>query len=236
MSRDMLDTAEPLTILIWSAITIALYALSKLLYRRRSYWWLSPLIVAPVGVIILLLGIGVDYREYLQGTRWLFVLLGPTMVAFAIPVFERRHLIRRHWAALGLGVVLGSVTALATAWGLAYMLGLSDMLRTSMLPRSMSMPFAMEVSSDIGGFPELTGIFVVLTGVLGAALGQLMLHWLPLRSALARGALLGIGAHAAGVAKAHEVGSEEGSVAGLVMILVGMINVIGGGVFALGLV
>lgn len=236
MSQGMLDTAEPLTILIWSAITIALYAFSKMLYRRRPYWWLSPLIVAPVGVIVLLLGIGVDYREYLQGTRWLLILLGPTMVAFAIPVFERRYLIRRHWAALGFGVIFGSVTALATAWGLAYVLGLSDLLRTSMLPRSMSMPFAMEVSADIGGFPELTGIFVVITGVLGAALGQLMLHWLPLRSALARGALLGIGAHAAGVAKAHEVGSEEGSVAGLVMILVGMINVIGGGVFALGLV
>ncbi|MFC6214977.1 LrgB family protein, partial [Fodinicurvata halophila] len=55
-------------------------------------------------------------------------------------------------------------------------------------------------------------------------------------SALARGALLGVGAHAAGVAKAHEVGREEGSVAGLVMILVGFVNVLGGGVFALGFV
>ncbi|WP_245602417.1 LrgB family protein [Fodinicurvata fenggangensis] len=235
MSQDMLESDELLTILIWSAITIAFYVFSKVLYRRWSYWWLSPLVVAPVVVIAIILSVGADYREYLQGTRWLLVLLGPTMVAFAVPVFERRELIRRHWAALSLGVALGSVTALATAWGLAVLLGLSDVLRTSMLPRSMSMPFAMEVSSDIGGFPEITAIFVVLTGVLGAALGQIMLHWLPLRSALARGALLGIGAHAAGVVKAHEIGSEEGSVAGLVMILVGMINVIGGGVFALGL-
>lgn len=236
MSEGLPNLDDAMTVLFWSAVTIMLYAASKRLYRRRPYWWLSPLAVAPVVVVAILLSIGVDYREYLQGTRWLLLLLGPTMVAFAVPVFERRHLIRRHWAALTLGVVVGSLTALLTAWGLAFSLGLSDLFRTSMMPRSISMPFALTVSEDIGGFPELTAIFVVLTGVLGAAMGQLMLHWLPLRSALARGALLGVGAHAAGVAKAHEVGREEGSVAGLVMILVGFVNVLGGGVFALDLV
>ncbi|MFC6215925.1 LrgB family protein, partial [Fodinicurvata halophila] len=209
MSEGLPSLDNTMTVLFWSAVTIALYAASKKLYRRWPVWWLSPLAVAPVVVMAILLSVGTDYREYLQGTRWLLLLLGPTMVAFAVPVFERRHLIRRHWAALTLGVVVGSLTALLTAWGLAFTLGLSDLFRTSMLPRSTSMPFALKVSSDIGGFPELTAIFVVLTGVLGAALGQLMLHWLPLRSALARGALLGVGAHAAGVAKAHEVGREE---------------------------
>lgn len=236
MSEGLPSLDDAMTVLFWSAMTIALYAASKRLYRWRPYWWLSPLAVAPVVVVAILLSVGADYREYLQGTRWLLLLLGPTMVAFAVPVFERRHLIRRYWVALTLGVVVGSLTALLTAWGLAFSLGLSDLFRTSMMPRSMSMPFALTVSEDIGGFPELTAIFVVLTGVLGAAMGQLMLHWLPLRSALARGALLGVGAHAAGVAKAHEVGREEGSVAGLVMILVGFVNVLGGGIFALGLV
>lgn len=38
--------------------------------------------------------------------------------------------------------------------------------------------------------------------------------------------LFGIGAHRAGVAKANQIGAEEGSVAGLVMVLVGLINVL----------
>src|SRR5690606_5346239 len=96
----------------------------------------------------------------------------------------------------------------------------------SLLPRSISTPFAMEVSGEIGGIPQLTAIFVVLTGVLGAALGDIVLAWLPLRSALARGALLGVGAHGAGTAKAHMIGREEGSIAGLVMVLVGLMNIL----------
>ncbi|MCE8469247.1 LrgB family protein, partial [Rhodovulum sulfidophilum] len=51
------------------------------------------------------------------------------------------------------------------------------------------------------------------------------LAWLPVRSALARGALLGVAAHGAGTARAHQIGRAEGSVAGLVMVLVGLLNV-----------
>ena len=69
-------------------------------------------------------------------------------------------------------------------------------------------------------------LFVVLTGISGAALGDLVLARLPLRSPLARGALFGAGAHAAGTARAHQIGREEGAVAGLVMVLAGLMNVL----------
>jgi putative effector of murein hydrolase len=52
----------------------------------------------------------------------------------------------------------------------------------------------MAVSDEIGGVPNLTAVFTILTGVCGAAMGEIMLKWLPLRSALARGALFGMGA------------------------------------------
>jgi putative effector of murein hydrolase len=34
-----------------------------------------------------------------------------------------------------------------------------------------------------------------------------------------------MGAHGAGVAKAQQIGQEEGTIAGLVMVLVGLVNV-----------
>ncbi|HCD85108.1 MAG TPA: murein hydrolase effector protein LrgB, partial [Agrobacterium sp.] len=37
---------------------------------------------------------------------------------------------------------------------------------------------------------------------------------------------LGVGAHGAGTAKAHMIGREEGSIAGLVMVLVGLMNIL----------
>ena len=38
--------------------------------------------------------------------------------------------------------------------------------------------------------------------------------------------MFGMGAHSIGVAKANQIGREEGSIAGLVMVLVGLLNVL----------
>jgi predicted murein hydrolase (TIGR00659 family) len=212
--------------LFWSLLTIGLYGLGKALQRHRAHWMSAPLVFTPLLLMLATLALHVSYREYIRGTHWLVVLLGPATVAFAVPIFEQRALIRRHWLLLVMGVLAGSATALASSWELSNLLGLNDSLRSSLLPRSMSTPFAMEVSGDLGGVPALTAVFVVITGVLGAAIGGFLLNHLPLRSALARGALLGMGAHGAGTAKALQVNEEVGAVAGLVMVLVGLVNVL----------
>lgn len=94
----------------------------------------------------------------------------------------------------------------------------------SLVPRSITTPFAMPLAQGLGGVPELTAVFVMITGVFGALAGSLLIRFLPLRSSLARGALFGVGAHGAGVSRAQEVGREEGTVAGLVMVLMGLLN------------
>ncbi|MDU0954534.1 MAG: LrgB family protein, partial [Bradyrhizobium sp.] len=205
--------------------TILLYLLAKRVHRRWPRWWLMPLAVAPALLMIAALALNVSYRDYIRGTHWLVALLGPATVAFAVPIYEQRALIRRRWPLLLAGMVAGSLTAVATSWALAYVLGIDGELRLSLLPRSMSTPFAMEVSGEIGGIPDLTAVFVVLTGIIGAAVGDIVLARLPLRSTLAKGALFGVGAHGAGTARAHQIGREEGAIAGLVMVLVGLMNV-----------
>jgi predicted murein hydrolase (TIGR00659 family) len=210
----------------WSAATIAIYFLCKRLYRRWPSAWTSPLMLTPVLLAAIALTLHTSYSEYIGATRWLMAVLGPVTVAFAIPIYEQRAMILRYWPVLAFGMVVGSGTAIVTAWALASLLSIDGTLRLSLLPRSVSSPFAMAISENIGGVPDLTALFVVVTGVLGAVMGENLLRILPLKSSLARGALFGMGAHGAGVAKANQIGAEEGSVAGLVMVLVGLVNVL----------
>jgi predicted murein hydrolase (TIGR00659 family) len=212
--------------LFWSAATVVCYLLAKRVYRKWPKWWLTPLAAAPAALIVAALVLKEDYRDYFHSAGWLLALLGPATVAFAVPIYEQRALIRRHWPVLLAGMVVGSLVAMATSWGLAAALGLSGALQLSLTPRSMSTPFAMQVSGEIGGIPDLTAIFVVMTGVFGAVIGEFLLARMNLRSALARGALFGVGAHGAGTAKAHQIGQVEGAVSGLVMVLVGLLNVL----------
>ncbi|HTY50622.1 MAG TPA: LrgB family protein [Steroidobacteraceae bacterium] len=213
-------------VLGWSAATIGCYLAASALYRRWPRWWLTPLAVAPTLLLLAATSLHVSYGQYLHGAGWLERLLAPATVAFAVPIYEQRRLIQRHWLALGAAVLAGSAAAMLTSWLLASLLGLTGTLRLSLLPRSMSTPFAMAVSGELGGTPALTAVFVVLTGVLGACLGEVMLARLPLHGALARGAMLGMGAHGVGTARAHRYGREEGAVAGVVLVLVGLANVL----------
>jgi predicted murein hydrolase (TIGR00659 family) len=213
-------------LLIWSGLTVALYWLSQLLHRRGRVWWLAPAITAPLLLVALALAFHVSYHQYIGGAGWLITLFAPATVAFAVPIYEERRLIRRYWPLLVLGAVAGSITAIASSWVLARWLGLDENLRLSLLPRSISTPFALPVSGKIGGTPSLTAVFVLITGIFGAAIGESLLAWLPLRSVVARGALFGMGAHAFGTAKAHQISQEIGAVAGLVMVFVGLLNVL----------
>jgi predicted murein hydrolase (TIGR00659 family) len=217
---------------VWSLLTIGLYLVAKYAYARWRRWWQMPLALAPALLIFLVWLLGEPYSRYHASAGWLLTMLGPVTVAFAVPIYENRHLIRRYWAILGIGMVAGSATAFLTSWVFASILGIDGALRLSLLPRSISTPFAVDVSRDIGGTADLTAVFVIVTGVLGSIVGGFLADRLPLRSALARGAMLGVAAHGAGTAKASELGTEEGAVAGLLMVLVGMLNVLGASIFS----
>lgn len=211
---------------LWILVTVGAYLLAGRLHRRSGAWWSSPLLTAPILLLAAAAALHVRYADYIRGPRLLVALLAPSTVAFAVPIYRRRALILRHWGLLTLGVLAGSLVSLVSSWALASWLGLDPRLRLSLLPRSISTPFAMTVSGTLGGVPALTAIFVLITGVAGAAVGEALLAVLPLRSTLARGALFGMGAHGVGTARALKLDPEMGAVAGLVMVLVGILNVL----------
>lgn len=214
---------EPMS-LFWLALTVGAYLFSRWLYGRTGRYLLSPLVLVPALLLAVAVPLHTAYAEYARNTHWLIGVLGPVTVAFAVPIWQQRAMLARHWPALLLGMLAGSLASISSSWGLAHLLALDESVSLSLVPRSITTPFAMPLAHDLGGVPELTAVFVMFTGVLGAVFGGLLLRVLPLRTSLARGALFGVGAHGAGVSRAHEVGGGEGSVAGLVMVLTGLLN------------
>jgi predicted murein hydrolase (TIGR00659 family) len=220
------DLDAPIAALFWAATTLVAYAASKRVYRRWRNPLLSPMLIVPALLILVATALHATYAEYLSGTRWLMLMLGPATVAFSVPIWRERRLIRRYWKVLAFGIAVGSSVSVTSAWILARSLHFDKDLQQTLMPRSVTTPFAMEISARIGGVPELTAVLVIVTGLIGAAIGEALLIWLPRDSALARGTAYGMAAHGVGVARAYELGAREGAVAGLVMVLAGLLNVL----------
>ncbi len=207
--------------------TLALYFANKKLYRRRRSLLLMPLLLTPLVLVLLLVVTHISYQDYISETHWLLWLLGPATIAFAVPVYENLSIIRRHWLSLTAGVITAvSVAVVSSVW-LAKLLTLSEEVQRSLAVRSITTPFALEAAKQLGGQPDLVALFVVITGVFGMAVGDLLFLRLSVRSGLAKGAGLGASSHGAGTAKAYEIGQQEGVVSSLVMMLAGIITVIG---------
>ncbi len=207
-------------------LTIALYAVGKRLYARFRQPWLTPLVIVPAMLAAVVLSMHIPYSVYFADTRWLMWLLGPATVAFAVPIYEYRDLMRRHWISLASGVTVGIVVAVSGSFAFAKLLHLAPDIARSLITRSVSTPFALAVSDQIHAPKQLTALFVIATGICGMLLGELVLAVLPLRSRLARGAMFGAAAHGVGTAKARELGSEEGVVASLTMMIAGVVMVL----------
>jgi predicted murein hydrolase (TIGR00659 family) len=207
-------------------LTILLYVACKRVYARFRKPWLMPLIVVPALLVALVLIAHIPYTIYFADTRWLMWLLGPATIAFAVPVYEYRELIKRHWLSLAAGVTVGIVVGVGGSFALAKLLHVSPDAARSLLTRSVSTPFALAVSEEIHAPKQLTALFVIATGLVGMFFGEFVLALLPLRSRIARGAPFGAAAHAIGTIKAREIGSEEGVIASLTMMIAGVVMVL----------
>ncbi len=211
---------------LFFVLTVGLYFGNRRLHRAYSRIWFAPAVLTPAVLIGMMLLGGVSYDTYFADTRWLFWMMGPATVAFAVPIYENRDMIVRHWRALACGTLAGCFTAVATSFVFAHLLRQSPEIANSLLTRSISTPFALAVSPTLGGTRELAAIFVVFTGLAGTVLGDIVLTLLPLRSHLAHGALYGASCHAFGAAKANAMGEREGVVASLVMMFSGLLMVL----------
>jgi predicted murein hydrolase (TIGR00659 family) len=200
-------------------LTIGVYLLSKRVYVLSSKIYASPLIITPLLIVTFLLMTGISYDSYNAGGKWLTQLLQPATVAFAIPLHKNFKVLKKHAAEIAAGVLSGSVTAVITSVFMAKWLHLSSDLATSLVPRSVTTPIAMNISQNIGGVPNITAVFVILTGILGAMMGPSVLRLFRIDNEIARGVSLGTAAHGTGTSKAFELSSLTGTISSISMIL-----------------
>jgi predicted murein hydrolase (TIGR00659 family) len=215
-------SASPLS---WLTLTLIAFIVADRISIASGRHPAVNLVALAAGIVILLLKItGVSYETYFAGAQFIHFLLGPATVALAIPLYRNFDRVKAAaWPILG-SLLIGSVTAIASAVLIAKALGGSHELAASLAPKSVTAPIAMGLSEKIGGAPFLTTALVIATGIFGAVSLTPLMRLLRITDPAAVGMAAGLSAHGIGTARAFHIDSTAGAFAGIAMGLNGALT------------
>ncbi len=214
--------AQPL---FWLTLTLLVYVLSNALWRTLNQKpYLHPMLWSTVILSAVVYGFNVPYAHYFFGAQFIHFLLGPATVVLAVPLIRQWENLKRYYWAVLAGLLAGSLTAVFLVLLLCFLFQAQTPIALSLLPKSATTPIAMAISEIIGGIPSLTASVVILTGIVGAALGPFFLHKMGIKNEIAMGVGIGTASHGCGTAQAFAISPSAGAFSGLAMGLNGLLT------------
>ncbi|NLR92308.1 LrgB family protein [Flammeovirga sp. SR4] len=204
------------------AATLGLFILFEAIYQKLKTPLLNPVLLTILCLIVVLKYSDVPYETYQKNTHMIHFMLGPSVVALGVLLYEQLHTIGKNAIAILSATFIGSVMGVVSVIIVAKLFGADYDLIVSMAPKSVTTPIAMGVSLQNGGIPSMTAVFVIIVGILGATVGPIVIEKVGIKKPIAKGLSMGTCAHGIGTAAAIQMGVLEGAISGLSIGLMGI--------------
>jgi putative effector of murein hydrolase len=193
------------------ATTLGSFASLSVLCPWRIQLWIHPFLscTAATHLVCAILGTlsGEGMRPILtayaapQGAGSILLsLMGPTVVSFALQLFQYRARLRERLVQILGTAVLGSFCTMVSTAAAARLCGLPTVLRLALLSRCTISAVAADISRLLGVNPPALGLLgAFISGLLAIALGKPILDKLGVRDPAARGLALAGAGHGGGL-------------------------------------
>ncbi|SPY33441.1 CidB/LrgB family autolysis modulator [Pasteurella canis] len=212
------------SIYLYSVLTLVAFGMAI----KISQYWKSILfnsfVLTMIILIIVLLSLDISYDQYLLGNTPLNNLLGISIVALAVPLYEQLHQISRHWQQILSVTFLASLFSMISGAILAFILGATPDIVATVLPKSVTTPIAMAIAESLDGIPSIAAVGVVLAGLQGSVLGLWTLRTLKIKHSESLGLAIGSISHALGTVTCMESDQKAGSYSSIALVLCGIIT------------
>ena len=207
-------------------LSIFIFLLAIQIKLWLGWDFLNPLLLSTIMIVGILLLSDIPYEEYKQGAGLLNYFLTPATVCLAIPLYKQWNLLKNNFKAVILGILAGTLSSIVSILLLGLAFHLPNEHISTLLPKSITTAIGMGISEEMAGYVTLTVAAIVLTGILGSILSDLVFRIFPIHHPIAKGLALGTSAHAIGTAKALEMGEVEGAMSSLAIVVAGILTVI----------
>jgi predicted murein hydrolase (TIGR00659 family) len=204
--------------LLWLTATLGAFLIADRLSAAAGRApWANPVLGAVILLSAVLTLTGTPYADYFAGAQFVHFMLGPAIVALAVPLWQNGARMRAAVLPVIAGLLAASVTAMVTALAVARALGVPGTVLAALAPKSATAPVAIGIAERLGGAPTLAAVLALMTGMIGAIVATPLLDRIGVRDWRARGLAVGVSAHGIGTARAFQVNETAGAFAGLGM-------------------
>lgn len=214
-------------------ISLVVFGIGSWAFKKsKGFFLFTPLFVAMILGVLILKVTGISYEQYNEGGKFISFFLEPATVAFAIPLYKKRDVLKKYWIEILTALTIGSFGSLIAVVLAGKLIQMNPSIIASILPQAATTAIAVPISESVGGVASITAFTVIFNGVLTYALGRMALKWFRIQHPVAKGLALGAAGHALGVAVGLEMGETEAAMASISVVVVGVITVIVVPVFA----
>ncbi|KRN80945.1 antiholin-like protein LrgB [Ligilactobacillus acidipiscis] len=216
-------------------LSLAVFMIGQWFFKKSNGFFLfQPLFVAMVLGIAILVVLGKSFdvstaqvyaKTYKPGGDIIFWFLTPATIAFAVPLYKRNDVVKKNWGIILSSLVIGTIVSLFAITIVAKSFGLDEIGVASMLSQSATTAIALPLTSAIGGNASVTAMACILNAVIIYALGNKLVKWFKLKEdPVGAGLGLGTAGHTIGSAFALEMGSVEGAMAAVAVVVIGLVD------------
>ncbi|MGY3765451.1 antiholin-like protein LrgB [Vagococcus vulneris] len=208
-------------------ISFVVFGIGTFLFKKTNKFFLfTPLFVAMILGVVILKVTGISYEEYSEGGKMISFFLEPATIAFAIPLYKKRDVLKKYWLEITAAITIGSLISVISIVGVGKLIQMNPQMMASLLPQAATTAIAIPVAESVGGIASITAFSVIFNAVIVYALGQAALKLFRVKDPIAKGLALGAAGHALGVAVAMEIGETETAMASISVVIIGVITVI----------
>lgn len=207
-------------------LTIAMFCIAFYINKKWSNPFTTPLFLATMLVILILIGFNIPYSVYNNSAQYVTYFLTPVTVCFAVPMYRQLPILKKNFWAILIAILIGVFASVFAVCIVCILFGLGDVIAKSLVSISVTTALAIGITKKLGGIVALTVSAVIITGILGASISDVVCRMLKLKNPISRGISIGNASHAAGTVKAMEMGKIEGSMSSLAIVLSGLLTAI----------
>lgn len=203
-----------------------MFMVAVLFNRRWPCAFTTPLFLATIFVVIILILLKIPYNTYANGAKYLTYFLVPTTVCFAVPMYRQIPLLKKHGFAILIAMLVGVLCSVFSVGIICILFGLGDIVARSLVAISVTTAIAIGITEKLGGIVALTVSSVIVTGILGASVSDIVCRIFHIKNPISRGLAIGNASHAAGTSKAMQMGHIEGALSSLAIVISGLMTAV----------